>query len=252
MKSDVPQIENRIVAGKPGSAPEKSNARSDQPADLSKVSKNPYLDARRSWDERYGDLLTRAKNWRAFAFICGMIALVSMSGLVVIALRSRVTTYIVAVDKQGHVVSSGVADQPAAVDDKLKRAALYEWVTDLRTVTVDGIAQRRSIDQVYAMIASGSPAQIQISDFYRNDPPSKRAETQIVEVQVQVVLPTSERTYEVDWTETTRSLSGSVQGEPVRWKGAFTVAVNPPDDERLARINPLGIYVTHATWSRVL
>ena len=24
-----------------------------------------YLNARREWDERYGDLITRAKNWRA-------------------------------------------------------------------------------------------------------------------------------------------------------------------------------------------
>lgn len=223
-----------------------------QPEGASNVSSNPYLDARRSWDERYGDLLTRAKNWRAFAFICAIVALVSTGGLVAIAMRSRITTYIVAVDKQGHVVSSGAADQPTAVDDRLKRAALYEWVTDLRTVTVDGVAQRREIDHVYSMIANGSPAQIQISDFYRKDPPYKRAETQIVEVQVQVVLPTSEKTYEVDWVETTRSLSGQVQGEPVRWKGAFTLAINPPEDERLARINPLGIYVTHATWSRVL
>jgi type IV secretion system protein VirB5 len=216
------------------------------------VRTNPYLDARRSWDERYGDLLTRAKNWRTLAFICASAALVCGGGLVAVAMKSHVKTYIVAVDNQGHVVSSGSADQPVVVDDKLKRAALYEWVSDLRTVTVDGLAQRRAIDRVYAMIASGSPAQIQITDFYRNDPPHKRAETQIVEVQVKVVLPTSEKTYEVEWVETVRSLTGQVRGEPVHWKGAFTLAINPPNEERLARINPLGIYVTHANWSRVL
>ncbi len=25
---------------------------------------NPYLAGRREWDERYGDLITRARNWR--------------------------------------------------------------------------------------------------------------------------------------------------------------------------------------------
>jgi type IV secretion system protein VirB5 len=213
---------------------------------------NPYLDARRSWDERYGDLLTRAKNWRAAAFLCSLIALVATGGLVASSLRSHITTYIVAVDKQGHVVDSGVADQSAVVDDRLKRAALYEWVTNLRSVSVDALAQRRAIDRVYSMIASGSPAQIQISDFYRNDPPSRRAETQVVEVQVQVVLPTSDKTYELEWVETARSLSGQVQGEPVRWRGAFTLAINPPQDEKMARINPLGIYVMRANWSRIL
>jgi type IV secretion system protein VirB5 len=220
--------------------------------DIKSAGINPYLDARRSWDERYGDLLTRAKNWRAVAFLCSLIALLSTGGLVASALRSHVTTYIVAVDKQGHVVDSGVADEPAVVDDRLKRAALCDWVANLRTVTVDGLAQRRAIDRVYSMIASGSPAQVQISDFYRTDPPAKRAETQVVEVEVQVVLPTSDTTYELEWIETARSLSGQVQGEPLRWKGSFTLAINPPKDEKLARVNPLGIYVTRANWSRVL
>ena len=29
---------------------------------------NPYLNARREWDERYGDQIARAKSWRAAAF----------------------------------------------------------------------------------------------------------------------------------------------------------------------------------------
>ena len=30
---------------------------------------NPYLAARREWDERYGDLISRARNWRLAAFL---------------------------------------------------------------------------------------------------------------------------------------------------------------------------------------
>ena len=33
---------------------------------------NPYLAARREWDERYGDLITRASNWRTLAVICAL------------------------------------------------------------------------------------------------------------------------------------------------------------------------------------
>ena len=32
---------------------------------------NPYLAARREWDERYGDQITRARNWRTMAFLSG-------------------------------------------------------------------------------------------------------------------------------------------------------------------------------------
>ena len=38
---------------------------------------NPYLAARREWDERYGDLLTRARNWRTMAFLSCLVALIA-------------------------------------------------------------------------------------------------------------------------------------------------------------------------------
>ena len=36
---------------------------------------NPYLAARREWDERYGHLITRERNWRLMALISALIAL---------------------------------------------------------------------------------------------------------------------------------------------------------------------------------
>ena len=32
----------------------------------------------------------------------------------------------------------------------------------------------------------------------------------------------------------------------------LTITVNPPSDERLVRVNPLGIYVVALSWSKVL
>lgn len=210
-----------------------------------------YLAARKEWDERYGDLITRARNWRAAAFLALGIAAIESAGLITLALRSKVVPFVVAVDNLNRVVASGPADETATTDDKLKRAALYQWVSNLRLVTIDGIAQRKSIDRVYAMIANGSPAQVAIGDYYRNDPPHQRAQTRTVDVDVKAVFSTSERTYEVEWLETTRSLTGQMIDEE-RWKGSFTIAVNPPNDERLLRLNPLGVYVTNVSWSRVL
>ena len=36
---------------------------------------NPYLAARREWDERYGEFITRARNWRTVAMISALAAL---------------------------------------------------------------------------------------------------------------------------------------------------------------------------------
>ncbi|MCX6593171.1 MAG: VirB8/TrbF family protein [Acidobacteria bacterium] len=212
---------------------------------------NPYLAARKEWDERYGDLISRARNWRAAAFLFGAIALVSVAGMIVIAKQAKVVPYVVAVDNLGRVASAGMAEQTTAADDRLKRAVVYQWVSDWRMVTIDGIGQRKAIDRVYSMIGNGTPAQTIISEYYSKDPPHVRAQTQTVDVDVKAVFATSDKTYEVEWTETTRSLTGQVKSEE-RWKGSLTIAINPPSDERLIRVNPLGVYVTNASWSKVL
>jgi type IV secretory pathway TrbF-like protein len=212
---------------------------------------NPYLAARREWDERYGHLITRERNWRLMALLCGLTTLVAIGGMIRLSARSHVIPFVVAMDSLGRSIAAGPADQASSADDRLKRATLFSWVDDLRAVTTDGIAQRKAIDRVYCHIAGGSQAQAFISEFYRSDPPQKRAQSETVSVEVRSVLPTSERTLEVEWAETTRDLYGAVKSQD-HWKAAFTVAINPPTDERIARINPLGIYVTNASWGKVL
>jgi len=217
----------------------------------SKDTYNPYLAARREWDERYGHLISRERNWRLVAILTALIALVAVGGMIHLSTRSRIVPFVVAMDSLGRTVAAGTADQASPLDDRLKRATLFNCVEDLRTVTTDGIAQRKAIDRVYSHIASGCQAQAFISEFYRADPPQKRAATETVSVEVRSVLPTSERTFEVEWIETARDLYGAVKGQD-HWKAAFTIAVNPPSDERMARVNPLGIYVTNASWGKVL
>jgi type IV secretion system protein VirB5 len=233
-----------------GFAVRKRSADSPAPAKSIEIY-NPYLAARKEWDERYGDFITRARNWRIVATLCAMIALLATAGVVWLSARSRVVPFVVLLDSLGRPLASGLAEQTSIGDDRLRRAVIQEWLENVRMVTTDGIAQRRAIDRVYAQIASGTSAQTFISDFYRNDPPFKRAQTGTVSVEVKSVLPTSDRTFEVDWIETSRDLYGNVKSTD-HWKGTFTIALNPPTDERQARINPLGLYVTAASWSKVL
>ena len=212
---------------------------------------NPYLAARREWDERYGNLITRERNWRLMALISALIALAAIGGMIRLSTKTHIVPFVVAMDSLGRTVAAGPAEEASASDDRIKRATLFTFVEDLRTVTSDGVAQRKAIDRVYAHIASGGQSQAFISEFYRSSPPQKRASTETVSVEVRSVLPTSERSFEVEWTETTRDLYGAVKGQD-HWKAVFAIAVNPPSEEGQARINPLGIYVTNANWGKVL
>src|ERR1051326_6179160 len=129
---------------------------------------NPYLAARKEWDERYGHMMARERNWRLMALLCGVTPLAAIGGMIRLSARSHVIPFVVAMDSLGRTVAAGPADQASTTDDRLKRSTLFSWVEDLRTVTTDGIAQRKAIDRVYSHIAGGSQAQAFISEFYRN------------------------------------------------------------------------------------
>src|ERR1041384_5969604 len=102
---------------------------------------SPYLAARRDWDERYGDLITRARNWRFMAVLCACSSLVSISGVLYLSGRSRLVPFVVAIDSLGRSLASGPAEQATAADDRLRRTMILSWVEDLRMVSTDALAQ---------------------------------------------------------------------------------------------------------------
>jgi len=212
---------------------------------------NPYLAGRREWDERYGDLVVRAQKATRIAIISASIALLETIALAVMTLRPP-KVVVIAVNSAGQYLGSGSSDQPLVISEGMKRSALSEWVSNLRLVTSDDISQRGAIEKVYAMMSSGSSAQSTVSDFYREKPPQIHAQSETVHVEVSSVLPTSAKTYEVEWREVTRDLQGNVLSQQ-RWKGAFTfvLSAGPPNDERLSRLNSIGLYITEASWSKV-
>jgi type IV secretion system protein VirB5 len=172
-------------------------------------------------------------------------------GLIVIGAKPKVIPYIVAVDNLGKVVSQGTAVQASVADDSLKRAALWSWVQDWRMVSSDASVEKNAIERVYAQIGNGTPAAIRISDAYRDGSPLKLAQTETVSVNVRALYASSKDSYEVEWTETTFDLKGGQIGTQ-NYKGVITISIHPPEDEGLARVNPLGIYVTNVSWSKVL
>jgi type IV secretion system protein VirB5 len=213
--------------------------------------KSPYLAARDEWNERYRDLILAARNWRLLAVTSSMVALVAVLGLIVIGAKPKVIPYIVAVDNLGKVVSQGTAVQASVADDRLKRAALWSWVQDWRMVSSDAAVEKNAIERVYAEMGNGTPAAIRISDAYRDGSPLKLAQTETVSVNVRALYASSKDSYEVEWTETTFDLKGEQMGTQ-NYKGVITISIHPPEDEGLARVNPLGIYVTNVSWSKVL
>ncbi len=58
---------------------------------------NPYLAARREWDERYGNLISRERNWRIMAILCSLVALASVGGMIRLSTKSHIVPFVVAI-----------------------------------------------------------------------------------------------------------------------------------------------------------
>ena len=188
---------------------------------------NPYLAARKVWTERYGFLIDSTRNWRLLALISCASALVSVALAGYATLRNPFQPFPVLIDHLGRAVSGSYAGTLSYEDiDRVKRATIREFVTEMRSVTTDGVAQRRWIDSVYARLGRGTPAQAMLNEHYRNDPPHERARSVTVAVQVHSVLPTTDKTFEVDWTETVRGLQGDLKSQD-RMRASLTIAIAP-------------------------
>jgi type IV secretion system protein VirB5 len=208
---------------------------------------NPYLSARREWNERYGDYIARARGWRWAAFAALAVSLVLAVGVVWQAAQSKVVPYVVEVDKLGDAIAVARADRAATADVRVVKAQLATWIVDVRSVSSDPLAQKSALSRSYALTAA--TATIFLNDYYRQHSPFGQPRT--VAVSVDAVLPVSKQTFQLQWSEDASDLQGRDLAT-THWLASVTVAFDPPTDERGILSNPLGLYVTGISWTQRL
>ena len=213
-----------------------------------KAPSSPYLAARREWNERYGDYIKAAKTWRMAAFASMGIALVAVGGLVSVSMQSKVVPYIVRLNGHNDVVRVERADLLRQPDANAVRAALANWVIGARTIYTDPQAMKNLIDATYAMTLPQSAAYQSLAAYDRDNNPYVLSASESVAVQVTLVVPVSNDSWQVDWTETTKSPAGKVIGTK-DWQATLTISLIPPTDPQQVMLNPLGVYVRQFAWS---
>ncbi|MGD9887888.1 MAG: VirB8/TrbF family protein [Halothiobacillaceae bacterium] len=228
------------------------NKQSKPADDLSaKDSMNPYIAARREWNERYGDYVAQAKNWRIAALLSGITAAVAVAGVVYIGAQSKFIPFVVAVDKHGSAVAAGIAERASAVDPRVVRALIGRFITDLRGVISDQQAEKDAIDRVYSMLPSGAASTTIISEQFKTNSPFARAATETISVEVESILPISDKSWQVDFRETARSPNGLLLSKK-RYRATLTTELSPVTNEQLIRLNPIGLFVTDISITQIL
>ena len=221
-------------------------------------SDNPYLNARRSWNEHVGALVSSRQAWQLLGLMSLLIVLAAVGGLVYIGSQSKFVPYVVEVDKLGQPLAVAPAERAAGADPRVVHAAVAAFISDLRLVTPDVALQRKAVFRAYSML-SPDDAATQKANAWLNgsedSSPFKRAAQETVSTEILSVLPQTPDTWQVDWMESTHDRQGVPKGEPVRMRALVTVYTVEPTaqtTEEQLRNNPLGIYARDFSWSKQL
>jgi len=227
-------------------------AKAPQAAPKSDKTALPYLHARREWDERYGDLLTRARNWQVAALIGMTTAALAVVGIVWIAGQTKIQPFVVAVDQLGNPVAVArpqALARGAQLDERVIRSQLATFITNSRSLLIDVAAQQVLFDRTFAMIDKNLAEMmtVHLRDVLA---PAQRDGTTI-SVQIQSVIPISSDTWQIDWTETPQRVGQSAT--PEQWRALVTVSLSDEiaSDPTRSIWNPFGLVVRQLSWQKV-
>ena len=209
---------------------------------------NPYLAARQEWTERYGSYVRAASAWRLVGIVSLSLATLSTGYALYQSTEVKLVPYIVEVDKLGSAVNAGFPAQIEYADSRVVRSTLAAFVTNFRSVTPDAVVQKQYIDRTYALLRTADPATEKVNNWFRSSSPFDKAKTATVAIEVNNVVPLSGQSFQIDWTEYERDRKGK-EVATRRFRGIANVALIPPQDESVIRLNPIGLYLRDFDWT---
>jgi type IV secretory pathway TrbF-like protein len=198
-------------------------------------------------------------------------ALLSQAALIIVlvsyarlAHSSRFVPFLYVVDRSGEVMALGSAKPMPADTDGVVYFSLASFLSGVRAVYSDPVAQRAALQSAWAYVPSDNP-EARSPEFLnaylsRNDP--RTLSQQIVrtaDIVSILKLPQSgaetpatrsHSTWRIRWRETTYPLA---IGAPTtaEWEAFTTVRVHPKKVIEAFDRNPFGVYVDQLSWSRI-
>jgi len=208
----------------------------------------PYQRAAQVWDDRIGSARVQARNWRRIAF--GGLALSSglSGGLLWQSMQSRVTPYVVEVDKLGEAKAVAPVAPDYRPTDPQIAWHLGRFIMNVRSVSLDPVLMRANWLSAYDF-ATERGAKF-LSEYARGANPFADVGNHTVSVQVTSVVRASDSSFQVKWTESEYE-RGSLVGT-TRWTAILSIKLKTPASADALRKNPLGLFVDAIDWSKEL
>lgn len=206
----------------------------------------PFQRAGQLWDERIGSARVQARNWRLMAF-GGLILSSAMSAaLIWQSLQSRVTPYVVEVDRLGAARAVAPIDAEFTPSDPQIAWYLAEFIRNVRIVSLDPVLMRRDWLTAYDFVTQRGARFL--GEYARAAKPFDHIGERTVSIQVTSVVRASDRSFQIEWTET--HFERGAKSGTSDWTAILGVHTRPPRSAEELRRNPLGIYIDAIDWSQ--
>ncbi len=213
-----------------------------------KSNNNPYINARRTWNDYISSETATKKLWQIVALLSLSGCLLSIGGIIYIGSQSKFTPYVIEIDQLGRSQFSGVIPQYNTQDPKIVQIQIMDFINDVRTVSLDTAYQLNMVNRAYAKVENNTPASIKLSEYYQADNqknnPFKRVTKENVSLDITTILNITDDTYQVEWEEITRSTQGRILKKE---KFKATITIYFVDNSSLSfdtlKNNPLGLYI---------
>jgi type IV secretory pathway TrbF-like protein len=208
--------------------------------------------ARREFETVFSDLARGKRNWQLMAFAAMGLLCVREVVYQRYSAGSRITPYVVEVDRLGQAQAFGPADALKATDRRVTIAELATFIRNLRTVVPNMTAQADLTRRAYAYVTP--TAATFLNSYFSAPEHDPRALGKMIARQVEVIsvlqLPGT-KTWKIQWIETESSVTGTTSTRTAAWEAYLATTAIPPATTETIELNPLGLYVTSMTWARI-
>lgn len=208
--------------------------------------------ARHEFETVFGNLARGKRNWQIMAF--GAMALLGVREVAYqrYAAGSKITPYVVEIDQFGRAQSFGPVEPLKSTDRRVIIAELASFIRNLRTVVPDLVAQAELSRRAYAFATPAAASFLNSYFSTSNNDPRVIGKTTARSVEIQSVLQVpGTDTWKISWLEMERSLTGTSSEQSSSWEAYIATTLIPPTSTETIEMNPLGLYITSITWTRI-
>jgi len=216
---------------------------------LKVLPKNPYLQSRVLWNDMYGSLQVKLENSYRIILILSIVIGLAIIGFIIVAGESKVKPYVTVIHGDEVLTLDQSTDRELQVlHPKLAPFFTKNFIRYVRNVSADGEVNAQNKIAAYALVAGAATERLKT--FYQKNNPDTIARHAVKTIQITSVLRVSAHTIEVRWKEAWHDVRSDKLRRTQRYIAQVTYQFQQPSqNQHILRINPLGFYITHLSWS---